>query len=157
MPLRSLDTGPSTLVIEWDIHAPQEQVWQVLTTPNLLAEWLGTLTSGEVTANSSFTVEHGEGYHCESTVIASETPKTLIYSWEFPDEPCTNVSWTLTAMDDETTLRLTHSNLVELTDSYRDGWITHLTFLEASALGDPLPWSAFWPLHSTIQQLNTHT
>ncbi len=143
--------------MEWDIHAPQEQVWQVLTTPNLLAEWLGTLTCGEVTANSSFMVEHGEGYRCESTVIESKVHENLTYSWKFSDEPRTNVSWTLTATGDETTLRLTHSGLGELTDSYRNGWITHLTFLEASALGAPLPWTTFWSLHSTIQHLNAHT
>jgi hypothetical protein len=44
--------------------------------------------------------------------------------------------------------------LADLTPSYRDGWCAHLSYLEAAALGTPLPASMFWQLHGTIAQLN---
>ena len=53
-----------------------------------------------------------------------------------------------------TELRLDHRGLGELADSYRDGWCVHLTYLEAAALGTPLPSSMFWRLHATMAQLS---
>ena len=53
-----------------------------------------------------------------------------------------------------TDLRLSHSGLGDLAGSYRDGWCVHLSYLEAAALGTPLPSSMFWRLHGTMAQLN---
>lgn len=53
-----------------------------------------------------------------------------------------------------TVLGLGHSGLDDLAESYRDGWCVHLTYLEAAALGTPLPRSMFWRLHGTVAQLN---
>lgn len=54
----------------------------------------------------------------------------------------------------KTDLRLSHSGLGDLAESYRDGWCVHLSYLEAAALGTPLPPSMFWRLHSTMAKLN---
>ena len=52
-----------------------------------------------------------------------------------------------------TDLRLSHSGLGDLAGSYRYGWCVHLSYLEAAALGTPLPSSMFWRLHGTMAQL----
>lgn len=79
---------------------------------------------------------------------------TLEITWEFPDEPPSAVAVALDeAADGGTGLRLVHRGLGDLAASYRDGWCVHLSYLEAAALGTPLPASMFWRLHATIAQL----
>lgn len=81
-------------------------------------------------------------------------PSSLGFTWHFPDEPESTVSLELDESDDSTDLRLSHSALGDLAGSYRDGWCVHLSYLEAAALGTPLPPSMFWRLHGTIAHLN---
>lgn len=77
----------------------------------------------------------------------------LEFGWEFPDEPPSRVAMGLDESDGVSTLRLRHSNLGDLADSYRVGWCVHVTYLEAAALGTPLPPSMFWPIHATMEKL----
>lgn len=136
--------------LAWSIDAPVATAWEGLTAPSALERWLGRVVAGDVAAGASFVVDHGEGYLCESTVTSRVLERELAYSWTFPEEPPTQVSWTLRADGEATVLLLAHRNLGELTDSYRPGWMAHLTFLEAWCLGGPLPERMFWPLHSTF-------
>lgn len=154
MPLVSVETDESELHVEWVINAPVVRAWEALTAPSHIGEWLGTVVSGSISSGSSFAIDHGDGYLCESTVEKFEVLSSLTYSWKFPDETGTDVAWSLTPHGDSTSLTLTHSGLTDLVSSYRDGWPVHLTFLEDSALGTPLPWSMFWQIHSTIVCLN---
>ncbi|BCL12381.1 SRPBCC family protein [Micromonospora sagamiensis] len=154
MPLLSSEMSESVLTLTWAVEAPAEAVWERLTTPSLLPQWLGELVEGEVTGGSPFVVDHGGGYRCASTVTAYDPGRLLAYTWEFPDEPRTEVSWTLSHDESVTTVRLAHDGLGDLAASYRDGWTTHLMFLEASALGDSLPTAMFWQIHATIARLN---
>lgn len=154
MPLTSIETDESELQIEWVIYAPVVRVWETLTTPSYIGEWLGTVVSGSISSGSSFAIDHGDGYLCESTVVKSQALHALTYSWKFPDEPRTDVTWSLTHHGNSTSLTLTHSGLTDLVSSYRHGWPVHLTFFEGSALGTPLPWSVFWQIHSTIVYLD---
>lgn len=140
--------------LEWSINAPIARIWGVLTESSHLSQWLGTLVHGAVSSESSFVVDHGESYNCDSTVVEWQTERALGYSWKFPDEPVTDVSWRLSSIDVGTKLTLTHSGLSELLESYRDGWLVHLTYLEACALGTPLPTTMFWNLHSAFSYLN---
>lgn len=154
MPLTSIETNESELQVEWVVDAPVVRAWEALTTPSRLGEWLGTVVAGSISPGSSFAIDHGDGYVCESTVVRCEALTALTCSWKFPDEPRTDVAWSLTPHGDGTSLTVTHSGLADLVSSYRAGWPVHLTFLEGSVLGTPLPWSMFWPIHSTIVRLN---
>lgn len=154
MPLTLLQTDESLLSLEWLVTASTARVWGQLTEPSYLEQWLGELVHGAVSSGASFIVDHGDGYQCSSSVVDCEVERTLRYSWKFPDEPATEVSWSLSSFDDGTKLRLTHSGLSKLLGSYRDGWLVHLTFLEASALGAPLPSTMFWNLYSTFAHIN---
>ncbi|MDF8264335.1 SRPBCC family protein [Luteipulveratus flavus] len=154
MPLVIADVVDNRVQMTWRVDAAPERVWQALTSPPGMAEWLGEVVSGAVAPDESFVVDHGDGHRCASTVTALVPGEALTYSWEFPDEPRSEVSWTLSPADEGTMLEVTHAGLGDLARSYRDGWTVHLTYLEASAHGVPLPSAMFWPLHATVVRLS---
>lgn len=141
--------------LTWRMDVPRARVWQCLTNADLLGQWLGKLASGAVAAESEFVVDHGDDYRCRSTVVTCAEPRRLDFTWHFPNEPASQVGMELNETSGTTELRLSHSGLGDLAESYRDGWCVHLSYLEAAALGTPLPPSMFWRLHSTMAQLNT--
>jgi uncharacterized protein YndB with AHSA1/START domain len=140
--------------LNWRIEVPRTRVWECITHADLLSQWLGELVSGAVGAESNFVVNHGDDYCCRSTVVACAEPSRLDFTWHFPDEPPSKVALELEESGGITDLRLSHCALGGLAGSYRDGWCVHLTYLEAAALGTPLPPSMFWRLHGTVAQLN---
>jgi uncharacterized protein YndB with AHSA1/START domain len=140
--------------LTWRIEVPRARVWQCMTDADLLSQWLGALVSGSVGAESGFVVDHGDGYCCRSTVLALVEHSRLDFTWHFPDEPASKVGMELEESGGITDLRLSHSGLGDLVEPYRDGWCVHLSYLEAAALGTPLPPSMFWRLHGTMAQLN---
>ena len=153
MPLLRRDCSRD-LTLAWRIDAPRARVWQCITDTELISQWLGRVTDGAVDAGSGFVVDHGDGYLCRSIVRARIEARRLAFTWAFPDEPESEVVLELDESADGTELRLTHSELGDLTTSYRDGWCVHLTYLEAAALATPMPASMFWQLHGTIAALN---
>jgi len=140
--------------LTWRIEVPRARVWQCLTDADLLSQWLGELVGGAIEADSNFEVDHGDNYCCRSKVMTCAEPSRLDLTWQFPDEPASIVALELDESDGVTELRLSHRALGDLAESYRDGWCVHLSYLEAAALGTPLPPSMFWRLHSTMAQLN---
>ena len=154
VPLLQIDES-TDLSLNWRIEAPRARVWECITDADLLSQWLGELVSGAVGAESNFVVNHGDDYCCRSTVTAWDEPCRLAFTWHFPDEPASKVALELEESGGTTDLRLSHSALGNLTGSYRDGWCVHLSYLEAAALGTPLPPSIFWRLHETVVQLST--
>lgn len=152
MPLTQLDESRD-LVLSWRLDVAPMRAWECLTQPDLLAQWLGELVSGSVAVGSEFVIDHGDATWCSSTVVACAAPSRLAFTWRFPDEPPSEVDITLDGQDGTTDLRLSHRGLAELSESYRDAWCAHLSYLEAAALGTPLPSAMFWRLHGTIATL----
>lgn len=109
---------------------------------------------GKHRAGRGLVVDHDDGYACRSTVTSMRTPFSLGYSWRFPDEQDTDLTWGLEEDGDGTVLTMSHAGLGGLSHSYRDGWLTHLTFLEGAVIGHPLPRDMFWPLHGTFAALH---
>lgn len=155
MPLIKIDET-NNVSLTWRIEVPRVRVWHCLTDPDLIGQWLGGVISGEVRDGSDFAVDHGDGYVCRSTVMAWAEPSRLNFTWRFPDEPDSEVDLELEESGGLTDLRLTHSDLGDLTASYRDGWCVHLSYLEAAAHDTPLPPAMFWRLHGTVAQLSRH-
>jgi len=153
VPLTHL-SSPDHVAIAWRIDASVDRVWACLTQGEFLGQWLGRTTHGSVAADTEFVVDHGESYLCRSTVTRYDEPTRLAFTWLFPHEPESAVSITLESASDGVDLYLQHEALGALAVSYRDGWCVHLSYLEAAALGDPLPISMFWRLHGTIARLN---
>lgn len=153
VPLLQVD-ATTDVGLTWRIEVPRPRVWQCMTNADLLSQWLGELVSGVVGPESTFVVDHGDDYCCRSTVMTCVEPSRLDFTWHFPDEPESEVALVLDESDGITDLRLSHGALGDLAESYRDGWCVHLSYLEAAALGTPLPPSMFWRLHGTIAHLN---
>ena len=155
MPLTKVVTDESGTEIAWSLSTSADHVWELLTGPESVSLWLGAVVEGEIAPHASFTVDHGEGTLCRSKVLTYAEPRVLRYSWEFPDEPPSEVELKLESSGAGTALTVSHSLPSDLVDSYQNGWPVHLTFLEAAALGEPLPPSMFWKLHATMSRLSS--
>jgi uncharacterized protein YndB with AHSA1/START domain len=153
VPLIHLDESID-VSLTWRVDVPRARVWRCLSEADLLGQWLGELVSGAVGTDGEFVVDHGDGYCCRSTVLVCAEPSRLVFTWHFPDESASEVGIELEESAGSTVLRLDHRGLGDLAESYRDGWCVHLSYLEAAALGTPLPTSMFWRLHGTVAQLN---
>ncbi len=119
-------------------HEPQA-VWQMLTDPAKLAEWLapGTLelrVGGAAKLN--FT---DSGTVIDSTLTAFEPLRLIEYSWSSPGEPTRPVRWELQPIEGGTRLTLTVS-VPETEDIARAcaGWEAHLMMLLAAIEGVPM-------------------
>lgn len=83
--------------------------------------------------------------------------------WGFPDEPPSALAIKLDDYPAEhgavpgpehgTVLELVHHGLADLVVTYLPGWVTHLSFFEASLEGDPLPPSSFWRIYASVDVL----
>jgi uncharacterized protein YndB with AHSA1/START domain len=125
-------------------------VWWGLTDPEALPRWLGTLASGKFDVGNSVTIEHAEGYFCTSRIREYEPERILDMTWEFPDEPPSQVRIELTPADQSTHLELQHDGLGNEAVNYLSGWHTHLLYLEALLLGQPRPMADFWSTYNGL-------
>lgn len=147
MPFNSSEPGPD-VHIHWSLHRAAGAVFNHLTDPAKLPEWLGkpVLVSG-----SEVRIDHGDGYICDSVILALDAEACHVrLTWKFPDEPETVLSLTVQESAAGSQLVLHHEGLGDLRDSYESGWLTHLSYLEASLQGQPLPPGQFWNLHGTF-------
>ena len=156
MPVVELDAA-SDLVIVWRFDAAADVVWRHLTDGEGLGLWLGRLAEGAVVEGGEFVIDHGGGILCRSAATTVREPTSLAFTWDFPDEPSSEVSFVLEADSGATVVELRHRGLGDLVESYADGWCVHLAFLEAATLGVPLPFEMFWPLHATVARVRAIT
>lgn len=99
------------------IRASKERVWETLTEPSLVEQWLGclgfkpqlgTLFYMQPDPQKRATGDIEGATHCE--VEALEAPDRLRFSWFMPGTPKTNVEILLTEnADHSTTVSLVHS------------------------------------------------
>ncbi len=96
-------------------HSP-ERVWQALTDPNALSQWLLPTTFKPKRGHRfHFTraSEKGVRVKVRCQVVELEAPRRLAYTWQADDEQQTPtlVTWTLEAVEEGTRLRLEHIGL----------------------------------------------
>lgn len=155
-----LDRSADVLTIGWSLPHSPSAVWRHLQDPDKLDEWLGRAQSFDPRIGGEIVVDHGDGYVCRSEVLTPPFPHGVELSWKFPDEPETRLSLTTvesaedTGQHEATTLVLKHVGLGSLIDSYASGWMTHLTYCEASLYGRPIPSDQFWSLCATFAHLH---
>ena len=134
-------------------HEPRA-VWNMLTVPERLAQWLapGTieLRLGGA-ANLNFT---DSGTVIDSTVTAFDAPRLIEYSWSSPGQPSRPVRWEAQAMDAGTRLMLMVS-VPQNEDIARAcaGWEAHLMMLLAAMEGVPIkfPFERFKSTRASYQ------
>jgi len=114
-----IDLGTTASVT---IGVPIEDVWNALTTPDLIKEWFfGVDTESDWWVGSSL-VHRGEWqgtpYEDKGTIFRSEPPTLLVHShWSpasgVPDRPehYQEVTWSLSERDGETTLTVSETNI----------------------------------------------
>jgi uncharacterized protein YndB with AHSA1/START domain len=104
------------------INAPVEQVWEALTTPDLIKEWffgVDTETDWKVGSPIVHRGEYqGRPYEDKGYILAIEPRRLLVHThWSpvsgLPDEPenYQRVTWDLTERDAETELTISEVNL----------------------------------------------
>lgn len=141
------------LTVSWSLGHPADLVWRHLVDRGKLPQWLGLPLTWSCLEGGHVRIDHGEGYVCESLVKSVDpTGHRLEISWKFPDEHETAVAVGIEpAAAGAARLTLVHDGLAALLESYEPGWITHLTYFEASLDGTPLPPEQFWHLHDTLR------
>jgi uncharacterized protein YndB with AHSA1/START domain len=126
-----------TLVVERVVPHPPEKVWRALTQTALLEDWLMKNdfkpTVGAKFAFRTQPMPHWNGVvDCE--VLAVEPHQRLSYSWNAAGGLQTTVTWTLTAVEGGTRLRLEQSGFGPQDDNnYKgaaDGWQRNIDALE---------------------------
>jgi uncharacterized protein YndB with AHSA1/START domain len=118
-----------------DVHAPIEDVWAAITTPERIKEWFfGVETRSEWTEGSELvhTGEwQGRPYEDKGTILRIDPPRLLEHThWSAmsgrPDEPANyeRVTWTLSPEDGSTRLTVAETNLPseEARDMSRQIW-----------------------------------
>ena len=115
---------------------PQESVWQMLTDPDKMVEWLAPGTIELRKGGSAHLNFTDSGIVIDSTVTEFEPPKLLEYSWSGPGEPLRPVRWETEAADGGTRLTLT-LRVPDDEDVARScaGWEAHLMMLLAAIEG----------------------
>ena len=151
------------------LPGPIERVWSFLVEPEKRARWLcggdteraiggrvemhfhnATLSEEPDIAPPEKYKDMPEHVTFSGTVTAYEPPRLLSHSWDFEGES-SEVTYELTAQDDQVKLVLTHRrlNTHEEIVSVCGGWHTHLDIL-LDILEEKSP-QAFWKRHTAIE------
>ena len=109
-----------------DIDAPPERLFEILTRPENLKRYIGEnpVVELEVGGNYSFGWED-DG---PQKILEIEKNRKLSYSWEYPNEPDTVVTWKLEGSGGKTRLTLVHSGFApdRNMEDYQIGWLHFL-------------------------------
>jgi uncharacterized protein YndB with AHSA1/START domain len=104
------------------IHAPAQEVWRALTTPEMIKQWFfGVETETDWTPGSSIVHRgeyQGKPYVDKGTIVRFEPPELLVHThWSdvsgTPDEPehYQEVTWALAELEGATELTISERNL----------------------------------------------
>ena len=107
-----------------EIAAPREQVWQALTRPELVAQWMGCLRF-QPAAGHVFYLQPDRTRRVADDISGAiacrievlDQPRRLSFSWGFPDIPDTSVDIRLRRIPGGTHVRLTHSGWDQFEDT----------------------------------------
>lgn len=124
------------------LQHPPERVWAALTTTDELARWF-MITSLEPRVGGAASFDAGDG-PVAGTVTTWDPPRSLAYTWPFPEDGDAHVTWTLERLGDgaATRLVLVHAELpAGWSTGYGSGWHAYLDRLEAQLEGrEPPDW-----------------
>jgi uncharacterized protein YndB with AHSA1/START domain len=115
--------------LRFELDEPADKVWRALTTPALLARWLGP-NDIHAKVGARFTVQTGEGANdngaADCEVLDLEPGRLLRFSWREagPDGVCFDsvVTFVLTATGEGSHLRLTHDGFAVIAAPAPSEW-----------------------------------
>jgi uncharacterized protein YndB with AHSA1/START domain len=120
-----------SVVIERDLPHPPEKIWRALTQDHLIEEWLMKNDFKPVVGHRFNLRADWGAVDCQ--VMAVEPNKTLSYAWEAYGLGSV-VTWTLTATNLGTHLRMEHSGFrpdqQQAYEGAKGGWQRFLAVLE---------------------------
>ena len=110
-----------------EIAAPRERVWQALTRPEQVVQWMGCLRFQPLAGHVFYlqpdrarrlALDIAGAIACRIEVL--DQPRRLSFSWGFPDIPDTWVDIRLRRIPGGTHVRLTHSGWDQFEDRERE-------------------------------------
>lgn len=112
----------------WFFHHPPQEVWEYLTQPELLEQWLGKTDFQPVVGYKfRFVSPYGNDSHCEVLEVKPFT--RLSYSWQkrsAKDNKAfdSKIVWTLVPRANGTELTLVHNGFTTVEDvvGHENGW-----------------------------------
>ena len=140
--VRSADDG-FELTFERHISKPTEKVWQALTLPERIADWL-TEAEVDLRIGGLFRLNFPDhSYAMEGRIVELDPPRLIAWTWPHAQHPASIVRWELTPEGEGCRLVLTQTGLKrpELPD-VAAGWHAHLECLGGALDGLSTPWRA---------------
>jgi uncharacterized protein YndB with AHSA1/START domain len=145
-------TAAGTQVYQMYINAPQQKVWEAITTPEIVAVYFrGAQVEGSYQPGTRIRMASPDGSRewGNNTVLEADPPRRLVHTWRSlydPDmaaEPESRVTWEIEAMPGGyCRLTLTHDKLggAPVTAASVTGWAYYLSSLKSLLeTGTPLP------------------
>jgi uncharacterized protein YndB with AHSA1/START domain len=126
-----MTVGTEPIVLERDIAASPETVFEFFTDPEKATRWLCSEATIDPRPGGVYLQSHpdpeGRIHHMRGEFVEVTPPTRLVFSWAFGDMEsgpgASVVEVTLTPVDGGTRLRLVHRNLPEsLTKDHEAGW-----------------------------------
>jgi uncharacterized protein YndB with AHSA1/START domain len=139
-------------VYELFINAPQQRVWDAITKPEFTKRYFfGSSVESTLQPGAPIRGVNGEGgLDMEGTVVESDPPRRLVYTWRSMWDPAmaaeapSRVTWEVEAMGDAVSkLRVTHDDFDGETVTCKavaGGWMWVLSNLKTLLeTGEPMP------------------
>jgi uncharacterized protein YndB with AHSA1/START domain len=145
-------TTTGTQVYQMYINAPQEKVWEAITTPEIVATYFfGSQTEGSYEPGTKIRMASPDGAQewGNNTVLEADPPRRLVHTWrslydpEMASEPESRVTWEIEALPGGySKLTVIHDKLdaSPKTAASVTGWTYILSSLKSVVeTGNPLP------------------
>lgn len=145
-------TAAVTQVYQMYINAPQQKVWEAITTPQIVATYFrGAQVEGSYQPGTRIRTASADGSQewGNNTVLEADPPRKLVHTWrslydpELAAEPESRVTWEIEALDGGySRLTLIHDQLdaSPKTAASVTGWTYYLSSLKSVLeTGSPLP------------------
>jgi len=140
----------ATVRFERHFPSPPGEVWQALTDPDEMAQWLSE-ADVDLRVGGAIQVRFDDGT-MNGVITTLDPHRVLAYTWVEGEGHESHVTWELERANDGTTLKLTHVKLkADSASGFGGGWHHHLDRLEAVVAGKPLDWS--WTTFEELEPL----
>lgn len=133
--LGAVDSAAGTVHLERRLAAPVERVWDALTDPARLGDWLAPVESGAPGPDGHFVLRMNADETARCTVVAWDPPRGMCVTWDYTGEPVSELALRLEPDGDGTLLRLDHTRIAVDVVQYGAGWHVHLDNLEVHLAG----------------------